>query len=110
MLEDYKDVSVKMSRTGDTYPSLSARTKAANEWAADIFLSIHINAGGRTGYEDFIYTLASPKAKECQSTVKNNGDASYLKGYFIVKSEKKICTGRWIKELLSGNKVTPLKY
>ncbi|MET3322427.1 UNVERIFIED_ORG: hypothetical protein ABIC97_005563 [Peribacillus simplex] len=30
MLEDYKDVSVKTSCTGDTYPSLSARTKAAN--------------------------------------------------------------------------------
>ncbi|MFE4896558.1 N-acetylmuramoyl-L-alanine amidase [Peribacillus butanolivorans] len=69
MLEDYKDVSVKMSRTGDTYPSLSARTKAANEWGADIFLSIHINAGGGTGYEDFIYTSASAKSKECQSTI-----------------------------------------
>ncbi|MFD4815105.1 N-acetylmuramoyl-L-alanine amidase [Peribacillus butanolivorans] len=69
MLEDYKDVSVKMSRTGDTYPSLSARTKAANEYAADIFLSIHINAGGGTGYEDYIYTSASVKAKEYQSII-----------------------------------------
>ncbi|MFH0070694.1 N-acetylmuramoyl-L-alanine amidase [Peribacillus sp. NPDC056705] len=69
MLEDYKDVSVKMSRTGDTYPSLSARTKAANEWGANIFLSIHINAGGGTGYEDYIYTSASAKSKEYQSTI-----------------------------------------
>ncbi|WP_053346811.1 N-acetylmuramoyl-L-alanine amidase [Peribacillus butanolivorans] len=68
MLEDYKDVSVKMSRAGDTYPSLSARTKVANEWDADFFLSIHINAGGGTGYEDYIYTSASAMAKEYQST------------------------------------------
>ncbi|MFD4928461.1 N-acetylmuramoyl-L-alanine amidase [Peribacillus butanolivorans] len=69
LLEEYKDVSIKMSRTGDIYPSLSARTKAANEWAADIFLSIHINAGGGTGYEDYIYTSASVKAKEYQSII-----------------------------------------
>ncbi|WHY15763.1 N-acetylmuramoyl-L-alanine amidase [Peribacillus frigoritolerans] len=69
MLEGYKDVSVKMSRTGDTFPSLSARTKAANEWGANIFLSIHINAGGGAGYEDYVYTSASAKAKECQSTI-----------------------------------------
>ncbi|MFB7640576.1 N-acetylmuramoyl-L-alanine amidase [Peribacillus butanolivorans] len=35
----------------------------------NIFLSIHINAGGGTGYEDYVYTLASAKEKECQSTI-----------------------------------------
>ncbi|MGE6379971.1 N-acetylmuramoyl-L-alanine amidase [Peribacillus muralis] len=55
ILGGYKDVSTKLSRTGDTFPSLSGRTKAANEWGADIFLSIHINAGGGIGYEDYIY-------------------------------------------------------
>src|SRR5690606_41103646 len=35
-------VQVKMSRTGDTYPSLSARCQAANSWGADLFVSIHI--------------------------------------------------------------------
>jgi len=47
-------VTVKMSRTGDTYPSLSARCQAANSWGADLFVSIHINAGGGTGFESFI--------------------------------------------------------
>jgi hypothetical protein len=37
ILTEYEKVSVKMSRTGDTFLSLSARTKAANEWGADIF-------------------------------------------------------------------------
>src|SRR5690606_27850140 len=53
--EEYEGVQTKMSRTGDTYPSLSARTKAANDWGADYFLSIHINAGGGTGFESYIY-------------------------------------------------------
>lgn len=55
-LGEYKDVSVKMSRTGDSYPSLTDRTNEANAWGADLFLSIHINSSGGTGYEDYRYT------------------------------------------------------
>ncbi|USK68405.1 N-acetylmuramoyl-L-alanine amidase [Peribacillus asahii] len=59
LLEDYEGVEVKMSRTDDTFPSLSDRTNAANNWGADFFLSIHINAGGGVGYEDFVYPDSS---------------------------------------------------
>ncbi|MFJ8268543.1 N-acetylmuramoyl-L-alanine amidase [Peribacillus asahii] len=59
LLEDYEGVEVKMSRTDDTFPSLSDRTNAANNWGADFFLSIHINAGGGVGYEDFVYPGSS---------------------------------------------------
>src|SRR5699024_395226 len=58
-LGEYRGVSVKMSRTGDSYPNLTQRTNAANAWGADLFLSIHINAGGGTGYEDYIYSTIS---------------------------------------------------
>ena len=44
-----------MSRTTDKTVSLAARTNDANGWGADYFVSIHINAGGGVGYEDFIY-------------------------------------------------------
>ena len=44
-----------MSRTGDQTVSLAQRTTDANNWGADFFLSIHINAGGGTGYEDYVY-------------------------------------------------------
>src|SRR5699024_2066286 len=54
-LKKYKGVSTKMSRTSDKYLSLSQRTNKASKWGADYFLSIHINAGGGTGYEDYIY-------------------------------------------------------
>lgn len=59
LLKNYQDVQTKMSRTGDTYPSLSDRTNEANEWVADFFYSIHINAGGGAGYEDFVFTGSS---------------------------------------------------
>src|SRR4051812_48521298 len=52
---EYQDVSVRMSRTGDSFLSLSQRTKDANAWGANYFMSIHINAGGGTGFETFVY-------------------------------------------------------
>ncbi|MGD6994012.1 N-acetylmuramoyl-L-alanine amidase family protein [Sutcliffiella horikoshii] len=55
LVNEYNDVSVLMSRTGDQTLTLTQRTNAANAWGADFLLSVHINAGGGTGYEDFIY-------------------------------------------------------
>jgi len=49
--------TVKMSRTSNTYVGLTARANDANNWGADIFLSIHFNSAtpAAHGYEDFIY-------------------------------------------------------
>ncbi|MFN2747224.1 MULTISPECIES: N-acetylmuramoyl-L-alanine amidase [Bacillus] len=55
LLDEYQNVSVQLSRTSDQTVSLTQRTNAANSWGADFYLSIHINAGGGTGYEDYIY-------------------------------------------------------
>lgn len=49
------DVSVQMSRNTDKTVSLNERTNMANAWGADYFLSIHVNAGGGTGWENYIY-------------------------------------------------------
>ncbi|MEW9503433.1 N-acetylmuramoyl-L-alanine amidase [Jeotgalibacillus marinus] len=51
----YNGASVQMTRDTDKTVSLQARTDQANAWGADTFVSIHINAGGGTGYEDYIY-------------------------------------------------------
>src|SRR5690625_5202202 len=56
LVNEYSNVSVKMSRTGDTTVELIDRTNDANAWGADYFLSIHINSGGGTGYEDYIHS------------------------------------------------------
>ncbi|MBU9713299.1 N-acetylmuramoyl-L-alanine amidase [Evansella tamaricis] len=57
LMDQYDDVEVKMSRTKDATISLSDRTKDANKWNADYFLSVHANAanGSANGYEDYIY-------------------------------------------------------
>lgn len=53
--DNYTGHNITLSRTTDKTMSLTQRTDAANKWGADYFLSVHINAGGGTGYEDFIY-------------------------------------------------------
>jgi N-acetylmuramoyl-L-alanine amidase len=55
LLNEFEDVSIQLSRTSDQTVSLSERTNAANNWGADLYLSIHINAGGGTGFESYIY-------------------------------------------------------
>ncbi|MFD9625774.1 N-acetylmuramoyl-L-alanine amidase [Peribacillus muralis] len=69
LIIEYMNVFVKMSRTSDTFPSLSDRTNQANAWGADLFLSIHNNAGGGTGYEDYIYTSTSRETKTYQDHI-----------------------------------------
>lgn len=53
-LKGYK-IKVMMTRETDRYMSLRDRTDFANRINADLLLSIHINAGGGTGFESFIY-------------------------------------------------------
>ncbi|WP_033829073.1 N-acetylmuramoyl-L-alanine amidase [Bacillus andreraoultii] len=53
---NYSGVTVKYSRTTDKFLSLSKRADLANAANADYFMSIHVNAGGGTGYEDYIYS------------------------------------------------------
>lgn len=53
-LKDY-NLTVKMFRDDDTFYSLRRITDEANKWKADLFISIHVNAGGGTGFESFIF-------------------------------------------------------
>jgi len=55
LLKNY-EVTVLLTRTKDETVSLSARTDYANKQNVDYFCSIHINAGGGTGFESYIYS------------------------------------------------------
>ena len=55
LLKEYEGVQVKLSRTTDQTLSLKQRTDMANAWKADYLMSVHINAGGGKGYEDYIF-------------------------------------------------------
>ena len=52
-LKNYDGVEVHLTREGDTYPTLDERAEMANKLKVDYFCSVHINAGGGTGYETF---------------------------------------------------------
>ncbi|MDY7224670.1 N-acetylmuramoyl-L-alanine amidase [Halalkalibacterium halodurans] len=69
LLDEYQDVQVQMSRDSDIYLSLSERAQMANSWGADYFVSVHINAGGGTGFETFIHDSRSPKSVAYQNVV-----------------------------------------
>lgn len=53
--DSYKNVTTRLSRTTDQTVSLLNRTNIANNWNADYYLSIHINAGGGVGFESYIW-------------------------------------------------------
>lgn len=66
LVNEYSNATVRMSRTGDQTVSLVQRTNDANAWGAAYYLSIHINAGGGTGYEDYIHNLLSDSSTTAQ--------------------------------------------
>ena len=62
LAHEFDNVAIKMSRTGDSYPTLTERTNEANSWGANFYLSIHINSAGGTagtGFETFKYPNSS---------------------------------------------------
>ncbi|WP_262175707.1 N-acetylmuramoyl-L-alanine amidase [Saccharococcus sp. Marseille-Q5394] len=66
LVNEYSNATVRMSRTGDQTVDLPQRTNDANAWGANYYLSIHINAGGGTGYEDYIHNLLSDSSTTAQ--------------------------------------------
>src|SRR5690625_2267880 len=59
----YRGHTLKLSRYTDQTLSLKQRTDLANRWEADYLISIHINAGGGTGFESFIYNGEYPNKR-----------------------------------------------
>ncbi|RQW65492.1 N-acetylmuramoyl-L-alanine amidase [Listeria sp. SHR_NRA_18] len=68
-LEKY-GIETYLSRTGDTYPSLSDRSNSANKWGADLFVSVHYNAGGGDRAE-VIHSIAGGTSKVLAQNIIN---------------------------------------
>ena len=67
--ENYPGHEVKVTRSNDIYLELAERANIANTFDADVFISNHVNAGGGTGFESFIYTKPSSGAISLQKSV-----------------------------------------
>jgi len=66
---EYEGITVYMTRETDEYVSLQERADLANRLDADFFLSIHVNAGGGTGFESYRYTKSMPQSKVYQEII-----------------------------------------
>lgn len=69
LVNNYANVVIKLSREGDATLSLKQRTDMANAWGATYFASIHINAGGGTGFESYVYNKTDSATKNSQAHV-----------------------------------------
>jgi N-acetylmuramoyl-L-alanine amidase len=57
-LKQYKGVEILQSRTTDVFLELSERADKANNWGADCFISLHLNAASDAsakGFETYVY-------------------------------------------------------
>ncbi|MBQ0139509.1 MAG: N-acetylmuramoyl-L-alanine amidase [Kurthia sp.] len=61
--------TTQMSRTTDVYPTLEARAIASNNFKANIFISVHINAGGGTGVETWVHDNATSNTNKLAQAV-----------------------------------------
>ncbi len=59
--------------------SLTARAEMANEWKADIFVSVHCNSGGGTGVETYCYRKSGEAGKLAQDIQTELVDATGLR-------------------------------
>lgn len=69
LLDNYTNIEVRLSREFDAFLDLSDRAEKANTWGADIFVSIHINSGGGTGFESYVHLNASTNAVKLQNYI-----------------------------------------
>ncbi|KYD14240.1 N-acetylmuramoyl-L-alanine amidase [Caldibacillus debilis] len=66
---EYEGVSIKWSRRKDETVSLKERTDLANQWGADLYLAVHVNAGGGTGFESYVYLQVPVRTKSVQEDI-----------------------------------------
>lgn len=67
--DEFKNVEIRMTRDTDIFVELSDRSEMANQWDADYFMSIHVNAGGGSGFESYIHTTRTKGSVEAQETM-----------------------------------------
>lgn len=69
LMSEYEGVEVRLTREADVFLKLADRAKLANDWGAELFLSIHINTGGGTGFESYIHQSKSTPSMAVQNHV-----------------------------------------
>lgn len=89
LTNEYENVTVLYSRTTDKTVSLKERTDMANKANSDYFFSIHVNAGGGTGYEDYVYNGKIQSTTESNRITIHNEVVKVLNKYGIKNRGRK---------------------
>jgi N-acetylmuramoyl-L-alanine amidase len=74
-----------------TVGDLSAVCNEANDWGADLFVSIHFNAGGGDGYECYVYSearrpLGEIFEKQVKAIGQNSRGVKVKSGFIVLNS------------------------
>lgn len=70
-------VDVYMTRNSDIDLGLAERAELANRLGANYFLSLHVNAGGGTGFESYIHPGAGARTLELRDVVHRHVSGFY---------------------------------
>lgn len=87
LLKNY-EVSTILTRDKDIDVGLSQRANIANSAKADFFVSVHINAGGGTGFESYRYPASSDKTASIQAIIHRELAKFYEANGFIDRGIK----------------------
>lgn len=102
LIKNFEDVSVQLTRSGDSTLSLSQRTNFANNLKADFLMSIHFNASGSnaSGYEDFIYsgTSDSSTTAKIRNAIHEEVKSRVITKYGIKNRGKKKANFHMVRE------------
>lgn len=87
MLKNY-EVDIILTRDKDIDVGLLQRANMANSANVDFFISIHINAGGGSGFESYRHPAASDKTASIQAIIHRTIANLYELNNFIDRGEK----------------------
>ncbi len=79
------EVDIRVAPRGE----LSERAAFANQMKADFFFSVHVNAGGGTGYESFIHPAASELTETIAKVIHLEMATFYFKNGFVDRGLKR---------------------
>lgn len=83
------EVEVLSTRDEDTAVSLRDRARMANDRNADFYCSLHINAGGGTGFESYVHVAAPEKTEALRSVIHAEMARYYLDAGFPDRGKKR---------------------
>ena len=88
LLTKYK-VDITLTRDSDKSLSLTQRTNLANSLNVNYFVSIHINAGGGSGFESYIYNGSVPSSTVTQQNIIHQAIMSKIRYFGVIDRGKK---------------------